>query len=67
MIQNMNAYTAEDSKVWKLLFDRQSENLKIKGSKDYLDSLRLMQPVLNGNDIPEFKKMNIWFESNTGW
>ncbi len=67
MKQNMNAYTAEDKNVWKQLFDRQSENLKIKGSKDYLDSLTLMEPVLNGNDIPEFKKMNTWFESQTGW
>ncbi len=67
MKQNMNTYTAEDKKVWKLLFDRQSDNLKLKGSKDYLDSLTLMEPVLNGNDIPEFKKMNKWFESNTGW
>lgn len=67
MQQKMDAYTAEDQKVWKQLFDRQSENLKIKGSQDYLDSLALMEPVLNGNDIPEFKKMNTWFESKTGW
>ncbi|GGD89804.1 phenylalanine 4-monooxygenase [Planktosalinus lacus] len=67
MQQKMNTYTVEDQKVWKLLFDRQSENLKIKGSKDYLESLSLMRSVLNGNDIPEFKKMNRWFESKTGW
>jgi phenylalanine-4-hydroxylase len=67
MKQNMNTYTAEDKNVWKQLFDRQSENLKVKGSKDYLDSLTLMETVLNGNDIPEFKKMNHWFESKTGW
>lgn len=67
MKQNMKNYTTEDFKVWKLLFDRQTENLKVKGSKDYLAALNLMQPVLHGNDIPEFKKMNRWFESQTGW
>lgn len=67
MKQNMDTYTAEDLKVWQLLFDRQTENLKLKGSKVYLEALNLMQPVLNGNDIPEFSKMNRWFESQTGW
>ncbi|WP_339611777.1 phenylalanine-4-hydroxylase [uncultured Planktosalinus sp.] len=67
MKQNMKNYTTEDFKVWKLLFDRQIENLKVKGSKDYLAALNLMQPVLHGNDIPEFKKMNHWFETQTGW
>lgn len=67
MKQNMNTYTEEDKSVWKLLFERQYENLKTKGSKAYLDSLRLMQPVLNENSIPEFEKMNRWFESHTAW
>jgi phenylalanine-4-hydroxylase len=67
MTQNMTAYTAEDQKVWKLLFERQYENLKTKGAQDYIKSLDLMKPVLNENEIPEFSKMNDWFESQTGW
>lgn len=26
-----------------------------------------MNAVLNGNEIPEFKKMNHWFKAQTGW
>ncbi len=67
MKQNMNSYTEEDKKVWNLLFNRQLENLKSKGAGDYLNSLKLMEPVLNGDAIPEFTVMNQWFESQTGW
>lgn len=67
MKQNMNRYTTEDKKVWKLLFERQFNNLKIKGALEYINSLELMSPVLNENEIPDFSKMNRWFESNTGW
>jgi phenylalanine-4-hydroxylase len=67
MKQNMKNYSDEDKKVWNLLFERQLENLKTKGSAAYLKSLDFMTPVLNGNEIPEFKKMNRWFKSETGW
>ncbi|MBA3986952.1 MAG: phenylalanine-4-hydroxylase [Flavobacteriales bacterium] len=67
MKQKMNSYTPEDKKVWTLLFNRQLENLKSKGATDYLDALKLMAPVLNGNSIPDFAMMNRWFESQTGW
>lgn len=67
MNQNMNTYTTEDKKVWNLLFERQFKNLKTKGSLEYVNSLKLMNSVLNEYEIPEFSKMNRWFESNTGW
>lgn len=67
MIQNMNSYTEEDQKVWKMLFKRQFKNLTKKGSADYLDCLKLMHPVLNDEEIPDFNKINSWFESQTGW
>ena len=67
MKQEMDKYTTEDKEVWGILFSRQVDNLQTKGSKTYLEALERMNPVLNKNEIPEFDKINGWFENETGW
>lgn len=67
MKQNMKAYTAEDLKVWKTLFERQEENLKDKVCVEYQVAMKNMSDVLNANEIPNFKKVNEWFKSSTEW
>lgn len=67
MKQRYEKYTQEDLKIWNLLFKRQEENLQNKASQTYLDALAQMKPVLNANEIPNFKKINAWFENETGW
>lgn len=63
----MNKYTGEDRLVWKTLFDRQVENLNDKVCSEYKEALWNMRDVLNANEIPDFTKMNKWFEGKTGW
>jgi len=67
MKQEMDTYTAEDRWVWKTLFDRQVKNIPNKASKLYLKALDEMESVLNADEIPEFKKLNAFFEATTGW
>jgi phenylalanine-4-hydroxylase len=67
MKQEFNKYTAEDFKVWKMLFERQVINLQDKACKEYLDALETMKPVLNADEVPNFEKINKWFQSSTGW
>ncbi|UKN03647.1 phenylalanine-4-hydroxylase [Paracrocinitomix mangrovi] len=65
--QQMDKYTQEDFVVWKMLFERQAENLKQKGSQCYLNALEEMQEVLNKSIIPDFRAINSHFSGNTGW
>lgn len=67
MTQNMEAYTSEDKLVWKTLFNRQTENLKGKVSKEYQNALSKMKSVLNADEIPTIAKINEWFKNQTGW
>lgn len=67
MKQNFSSYTAADREVWKILFDRQKLNLEAKGSKAYMESLLLMSPVLNAEQLPDFDLIGMWFKEHTGW
>ena len=67
MKQEMEKYTPEDFEVWKILFERQVENLKTKGSQVYLNALSEMSDVLNSKTIPDFKLVNEWFKQKTDW
>ena len=67
MKQKMENYTEQDKWVWNTLFERQFKNLQNKSSSIYLDCLNNLSEVLNPNDIPDFNKINGWFESLTGW
>ena len=65
MKQIYENYTAEDFEVWKILFDRQQENLPKAASTAYLEGL---EKIKFGNDvIPNFEKTNELLYSITGW
>ena len=67
MKQHFEAYTTEDLKIWNLLFTRQLLNLKDKASTDYLEALEKMKSVLNADELPNFERINNWFQNETGW
>jgi len=67
MKQNFEAYTADDLWVWNTLFKRQEKNIIGKSAELYLKALNEMKSVLNANEIPNFTKLNRFFESTTGW
>ena len=65
--QVYSAYTEEDFQVWKLLFDRQLANLQDKACAEYLQGLKLLQPALNADAIPEFGALNKLLKELSGW
>ena len=67
MKQEVNAYTAEDQKVWKTLFDRQLINLQGKSCQEYLSCLYDMSSVLCPDRIPNFNDISQWFKDKTQW
>jgi phenylalanine-4-hydroxylase len=58
-------YTKEDFKVWKVLFNRQMENLRKHASADYLEALGTIG--FNEAEIPDFEKVNETLKPLTGW
>ncbi|MBD3637982.1 MAG: phenylalanine-4-hydroxylase [Crocinitomicaceae bacterium] len=65
--QEMDKYTSVDFEVWKILFERQAENLKTKGSLHYTQALSDMKEVLNRSLVPDFRALNGFFQEKTGW
>ncbi len=58
-------YTEEDFSVWKILFNRQIDNLKEIVAQEFLDSLKKMQ--FNPHKIPDFIQVNRILKNSTGW
>ncbi|MBU2019357.1 MAG: phenylalanine-4-hydroxylase [Bacteroidetes bacterium] len=67
MKQQFEKYTDEDLLVWRTLFDRQIHNLQDKSCKEYLIAIQQMEEILNPNNLPNFVKINNWFETTTKW
>jgi phenylalanine-4-hydroxylase len=67
MRQQYDSYKAEDMKVWKILFDRQFDNLQDKSSLIYLDSLDELKHALNAEVIPNFDDLNRSLMYKNGW
>ncbi len=67
MKQHYKKYKQEEHAVWKLLFDRQKENLRKRASKEYNNCLKAMAPCLNRETIPNFEEINTFFKEYTGW
>ncbi|MEJ6616308.1 MAG: phenylalanine-4-hydroxylase [Crocinitomicaceae bacterium] len=67
MKQIFENYTDEDHEVWRILFERQKENLTDKACNEYLTALEEMKEVLHPNSIPRFTELNQWFAQRTGW
>lgn len=65
--QTFDLYTTEDLEVWNILFERQLLNLGAKGANDYWSALQTLNPVLNANELPNFEKINAFFQEYTQW
>jgi len=63
--QNYSAYTKEDQKVWKKLFDRQMELLPYVASAEYFEGIKAIK--FTNRRIPDFEKTNKILRKLTGW
>lgn len=67
MIQDYEKYSNDDHAVWKILFERQYQNLQNKSCREYLDCLSHLNPVLNSESIPNFELLSKQLDDSTGW
>ncbi len=58
-------YTEEDFNVWKLLFDRQMQNLPAASSNAFMEGLETIK--FGPDRIPEFEETNKLLYDATGW
>lgn len=58
-------YTEQDFLVWKLLFDRQMENLAPVVSSEFLKALDAVK--FTNRKIPDFEEINALLKPLTGW
>lgn len=65
MKQAYAKYTAEDFQVWKILFDRQQENLPGRATAEFLQGIERIN--FRPDTIPDFRKTNPLLRSITGW
>lgn len=65
MQQEYNKYTPEDFQVWKVLFDRQMENLPGRATDEFLEGIKRIN--FTADKIPDFNETNPLLKSITGW
>ncbi len=65
MKQTYAAYTAEDFEVWRILFERQMEQLPGKATDEYLEGIRRIN--FTADRIPDFEQVNQVLSGYTGW
>ena len=65
MDQAYNKYTDEDFKVWRILFERQMEQIPVVASQEYIAGLQKIK--FTASEIPHFKKTNVLLSELTGW
>jgi phenylalanine-4-hydroxylase len=65
MRQDYAAYTEEDFKVWKILFERQMPNLPKAASKAYLEGVKAVN--FSADRIANFEELNQVLARTTGW
>jgi phenylalanine-4-hydroxylase len=65
LTQNYSNYTAENHKVWSILFDRQVENLPGKAIPEFLQGLQKVG--FNREQIPNFNEINEKLKPLTGF
>jgi len=58
-------YTAEDHLVWKVLFDRQINNLNQHATASYVEGLKIIE--FSNSRIPNFSRVNQVLAGLTGW
>lgn len=65
MKQIYSNYTAEDRKVWQILFERQMKNLRGIASAAYLEAIDIIE--FTKGRIPKFSEVNKILGDITGW
>lgn len=65
MVQEYSKYTAEDFKVWKLLYERLMPHLPGAAVPEYLEGIRRVG--FTADRIPDFEETNKALQSFTGW
>lgn len=65
MKQEYNKYTAEDQKVWGILFDRQMPSLKTAATEEFRKGITKVD--FQGKKIPNFESTNEVLKELTGW
>lgn len=65
MKQEYTKYNAEDFQVWKILFDRQMENLPGRATDEFLEGIKRID--FTADKIPDFSETNPLLKSITGW
>ena len=63
--QEYEKYTDEDKKVWKILFNRQADQLKLVADEAYLRGI--VDIDFKADEIPDFRKVNKRLAETTGW
>lgn len=67
MEQVYQHYTSEDFEVWRLLFERQEQNLQNKACTRYLNCLSTLNKALNATEVPRFDKLSKELKRHNGW
>lgn len=67
MEQIFDAYTDNDYKVWRTLFNNQYPNLEGKACQNYIDNLDALSTVLRADTIPKFELLNEVLKKSNGW
>ncbi len=65
MKQEYDKYTAEDFEVWRILFERQIQQLPGMATDEYLEGIRKIG--FTAHKIPDFREVNKVLYSYTGW
>ncbi len=65
MTQEYLTYTPEDFEVWRILFNRQIEQLKPTASIAYLEGIKKVN--FSADKIPNYAETNILLQASTGW
>lgn len=63
--QDYAAYTEEDFKVWRILFERQMPNLPKAASEAYLEGIKTVK--FAADRIANFEELNEILSKTTGW
>jgi phenylalanine-4-hydroxylase len=65
IMQNWDAYTAEEHGVWRTLFERQTDLLTDRAAPEYLAGLKALR--VSADHIPDFRQLNDILDKATGW
>lgn len=65
MKQEFKKYTAEDHKVWSILFTRQMEALSVNATKEFIEGIEKVN--FKPKYIPNFKEIDGLLTNLTGW